>query len=93
MPLYPGAKVLIRKNLEAIPAGQKVGNIVIGALTDKQLEAINAQRTEDELPKFSSLVAMSTKVEFSKTTMTSKTSLKRLKVRYRSKPKSSSPGT
>ena len=50
MPLYSGAKVLIRKNLEAIPAGQKVGNIVIGALTDKQLEAINAQRTEDELP-------------------------------------------
>jgi hypothetical protein len=50
MPLYPNAHNLIRANLEALQRGEKVPRIAIGTLTQAQLDAINAQRTEDDLP-------------------------------------------
>jgi hypothetical protein len=50
MPLHAEAKERMRANLLAIKAGQKVKNISIGKLTDEQLNAINVQRAEDELP-------------------------------------------
>lgn len=50
MPLYEGAKDLIRKNLEAIQAGQRAPRLAIGKLTKVQIEAINAEQTAQELP-------------------------------------------
>jgi hypothetical protein len=50
MPLYPNGKALMRANLLAIAAGQKVRSVQIGALTAAQLDAINAQRIPCALP-------------------------------------------
>ncbi|MGD0546411.1 MAG: hypothetical protein ABR991_01115 [Terracidiphilus sp.] len=50
MPLYPNAKDMIRKNLEAIQAGERAPRVVIGRLTKAQIEAVNAQQTAEELP-------------------------------------------
>ena len=50
MPLYSHAKALIEENLRAIEAGEKVRSVAIGMLSETQLEAINAQRQEDDLP-------------------------------------------
>ncbi|MGA2572174.1 MAG: hypothetical protein ABSF23_16830 [Terracidiphilus sp.] len=50
MPLNPNAKDLIRRNLEAIHAGQRVPRVVIGRLTRMQIEAINAQQRAENLP-------------------------------------------
>ncbi|MGA2207212.1 MAG: hypothetical protein ABSG10_10845 [Terracidiphilus sp.] len=50
MPLNPNAKDLIRRNLEAIQAGQRVPRVVIGRLTTVQIEAINAQQMAENLP-------------------------------------------
>jgi hypothetical protein len=50
MPLYPSAKALMRANLLAIGAGQKVRSVRIGALTAAQLDAINARRLAGDLP-------------------------------------------
>jgi hypothetical protein len=50
MPLYPNAKYLIRKNLEALQAGQRVPRVTVGKLTKTQIEAVNAQQAAEELP-------------------------------------------
>lgn len=50
MSLNPNAKDLIRRNLEAIQAGQRVPRVVIGRLTTVQIEAINAQQMAENLP-------------------------------------------
>jgi ArsR family metal-binding transcriptional regulator len=44
MPLYPYAKALIRKNLEALQAGQRVPRVAVGKLTMTQIKAVNASR-------------------------------------------------
>jgi len=51
MPLYADAKAIVRANLLAIQAGQKVRGVPIGTLTAPQLAFINAQRSEDGLPE------------------------------------------
>jgi hypothetical protein len=50
MPLYPNAKELIRKNLEALQVGERVPRVAIGRLTKAQIEAVNAQQAAQELP-------------------------------------------
>jgi hypothetical protein len=50
MPLYPNAKELIRKNLEALLAGQRVPRVVVGRLTKVQIEAVNARQAAENLP-------------------------------------------
>ena len=50
MPLYPNAKDLIRKNLEALQAGQRVPRVVVGRLTRVQFETLNAQQAAEDLP-------------------------------------------
>jgi hypothetical protein len=50
MPLYPYAKALIRKNLEALQAGQRVPRVAVGKLTMAQIKAVNAQQADDGLP-------------------------------------------
>jgi len=50
MPLYPTAKDLIRKNLEALQAGQRVPRVTVGKLTKAQIEAVNAQQAAEDLP-------------------------------------------
>jgi hypothetical protein len=50
MPLYPSAKGLIRKNLEALQAGQRVPRIAVGKLTMAQIKAVNAQQAAEGLP-------------------------------------------
>jgi hypothetical protein len=50
MPLYPNAKELIRKNLEAIQAGERVPRVTVGRLTRAQIEAVNAQQAAEGLP-------------------------------------------
>jgi len=50
MPLYLNGKDLIRKNLEAIHAGQRVPRIKVGRLTKTQIEAVNAQQAAKALP-------------------------------------------
>jgi hypothetical protein len=50
MPLYPNGKALMRANLEAVAARQKVRSVVIGELTPEQLFAINEDRLMDDLP-------------------------------------------
>ena len=50
MPLYVNGKDLIRKNLEAIHAGQRVPRIKVGRLTKTQIEAVNAQQAAKALP-------------------------------------------
>jgi hypothetical protein len=50
MPLYPNSKDLIRKNLEALQAGQRVPHIAVGRLTREQIEAVNAQQAAAGLP-------------------------------------------
>jgi hypothetical protein len=50
MPLYPNAKDLIRKNLEALQAGQRVPRVAVGRLTKVQIEAVNAQQAAEDLP-------------------------------------------
>lgn len=50
MPLYPNAHELIRANLEALQREEKVPRIAIGVLTKEQLDTINAQRADDDLP-------------------------------------------
>jgi hypothetical protein len=49
VPLYPNAKDLIRKNLEALGAGQRVPRVAVGMVTKAQIEAVNAQQTAEEL--------------------------------------------
>ena len=44
MPLSKGAPALIRANLEAVQNGNRVRPVVIGTLTDAQLDAINEER-------------------------------------------------
>jgi ArsR family metal-binding transcriptional regulator len=50
MPLYPNAKDLIRKNLEALQAGQRIPRVSVGKLTRTQIEAINARQAAEDLP-------------------------------------------
>jgi hypothetical protein len=50
MPLYRGARDLIRRNLEAIEADQRVLRITAGKLTKMQIGAVNAQQAADDLP-------------------------------------------
>jgi hypothetical protein len=50
MPFYPNAKDLIRKNLEALQAGQRVPRVTVGKLTKTQIEAVNAQQAAEDLP-------------------------------------------
>jgi hypothetical protein len=50
MPLYPNAKVLIRKNLHALQAGERAPRVAIGRLTRPQIEAVNAQQAAKGLP-------------------------------------------
>jgi hypothetical protein len=50
MPLYPHAIDLIRRNLEALEAGQRVPRVAVGRLTKVQVEAINAQQAAEDLP-------------------------------------------
>lgn len=50
MPLYPYAKGLIRKNLEALQAGQRVPRVAVGKLTMTQIKAVNAQQADEGLP-------------------------------------------
>jgi hypothetical protein len=50
MPLFVNGKDLIRKNLEAIHAGQRVPRIKVGRLTKTQIEAVNAQQDARALP-------------------------------------------
>jgi hypothetical protein len=50
MPLYTNAKALIRKNLEALQAGQRVPRVIVGRLTKMQIEAVNAQQAAEDLP-------------------------------------------
>ena len=45
MPLYQNALALIRANLEEIAKGNKPKGVVIGRLTDQQLEKINHARS------------------------------------------------
>lgn len=50
MPLYPNAKELIRQNLEALKAGERVPRVAVGRLTKVQIEAVNAQQAAEDLP-------------------------------------------
>jgi hypothetical protein len=52
MPLNENARQLIRKNLEQCQSGDKrrPPAVVIGTLTETQLNTINARRVEDDLP-------------------------------------------
>jgi len=50
MPLYVYGIDLIRKNLEAMHAGQRVPRIKVGRLTKTQIEAVNAQQDARALP-------------------------------------------
>ena len=50
MPLNPEARELIRINLEQIGQGKKVKAVAIGALTEAQLNEINANRLAEGLP-------------------------------------------
>jgi hypothetical protein len=50
MPLYPNAKDLIRRNLEALQAGQRVPRVTVARLTKVQIGAVNAQQTAEDLP-------------------------------------------
>lgn len=50
MPLYPNAKDLIRKNLQAIAVGERVPRIAVGRLTETQIAAVNAQQSTQSLP-------------------------------------------
>ena len=50
MPLYDNAKNLMRRNLEAIAARQKIHSVAIGSLSEKQLRTINEERAADEMP-------------------------------------------
>jgi hypothetical protein len=50
MPLYPNAKDLIRKNLEALQTGQRVPRVAVGKLTMAQIKAVNAQQAAEGLP-------------------------------------------
>ena len=49
MPLYPEAKALIRKNLEALSQGQRAPRLLVGRLTEKQIDAVNSHQIEQEL--------------------------------------------
>jgi hypothetical protein len=44
MPLYPNAEKLIRGNISVIKRGKKPCAVVVGFLTDTQMEAINTYR-------------------------------------------------
>ena len=50
MPLNGYAKELIRRNLEALQAGQRVPRITVGKLTKVQIDAINVQQAAEDLP-------------------------------------------
>ncbi|HUP05371.1 MAG TPA: hypothetical protein VMU19_15340 [Bryobacteraceae bacterium] len=50
MPLYAGARELIRANLETIKQGKKAGLVAIGSLTDAQLESVNEVRNASGYP-------------------------------------------
>lgn len=50
MPLFAGARSLIRTNLETVQRGDRVQLVVIGNLTDAQLEAINLRRCAGGFP-------------------------------------------
>jgi hypothetical protein len=50
LPLYPDARNLIRKNLEALQIGQRVPRIAVGRLTKIQIETVNAQQSAEDLP-------------------------------------------
>jgi hypothetical protein len=50
MPLYPGARELIRANLEIIKSGRKATLKVLGRLTDEQLRSINEDRAKSGYP-------------------------------------------
>jgi hypothetical protein len=52
MPLFANALQLIRENLERCQAGDKRRPpvVVIGTLTETQLNIVNAKRVEDDLP-------------------------------------------
>lgn len=50
MPLHQGAEQLIRANLEACAQGKRPRLVTIGTLSPAQLQAINAEREDEELP-------------------------------------------
>lgn len=50
MPLSPDGKALMRANLEAVAARQKVHSVVVGELTPEQLAIINKDRLLDDMP-------------------------------------------
>lgn len=50
MPLNPDAVSLIRKQFEVVQKGQKPQAVVIGTLTEEQLNAINGERAARKLP-------------------------------------------
>ncbi|HWR54679.1 MAG TPA: hypothetical protein VN428_26460 [Bryobacteraceae bacterium] len=51
MPLFDDARTLIRANLEALQRGNRVSLVVVGKLTDAQLEAINRERDAGGYPR------------------------------------------
>lgn len=51
MPLYPDAERLIRGNLSVIKRGKKPRAVVVGYLTDEQLESINSRRRARGFPE------------------------------------------
>jgi hypothetical protein len=50
MPLHKNAEKLIRRNLNICAQGKKPPLVVIGSLTQKQLDAINAERQQGDPP-------------------------------------------
>jgi hypothetical protein len=51
MPLYPDAERLIRSNLAVVARGKKPRAVVIGELTPRQIEDVNAQQRSRKLPE------------------------------------------
>ena len=50
MPLYLNGGHLIRRNLEALQAGERAPRVAVGKLTKEQIDAVNSQQIEQELP-------------------------------------------
>jgi len=50
LPSYPNAKEMIRRNLEALQAGEWVPRVIVGRLTKAQIEAVNALQAAEGLP-------------------------------------------
>ena len=53
MPLYPNAERLIRGNIAVIKRGQKPRPVIVGRLTESQVEAVNSERARKALVRLS----------------------------------------